>query len=332
MKINVNLEANSYDIHIGKGILAQINQLILKHHQVCIISDEGVPKEYLNTVTKQFLHPYEYIIKQGEDSKSMKCYQGICEFLLRNNFTRQDAIIALGGGVVGDLSGFVAATYMRGIAFYQIPTTTLAQIDSSIGGKVAINLGDIKNIVGAFYQPKGVIIDLDTLKTLPLRHYNNGLVEALKAGLIKDEKLFQLFEEVDYQQHIEEIIIRAIEVKKAIVEIDEKEEHERKLLNFGHTIGHAIESYYGLSKYYHGECVAMGMLYFINNEDIKKRIYSIYKKLNIPIKTTYDADKLFKILTSDKKVSEDLIDIISVSKIGKATIETIKLNECKERL
>ena len=220
---------------------------------------------------------------------------------------------------------------MRGIDFIQIPTTTLSQIDSSIGGKVAINLDDVKNIVGAFYQPKAVFIDTDTLLTLPKRHFYNGLVEALKAGLIYDEKLFALFEEEDIPAHLEEIIYHALCVKKAVVEADEKELGLRKILNFGHTIGHAIESYYHLSQYLHGECVAMGMLYFMS-EDVQKRVLPIYKRMHLQSDVPYDSDEVFEILCKDKKASGDHVTVVKVNTIGKAELKEWKLSDVRHIL
>ncbi len=221
--------------------------------QIFILSDDAVPKCHQQTVQQQFPDSYLHIVKHGEGAKSFAVLEDCLTQMLRQNFSRKDLVIALGGGVIGDLAGFVAATYMRGIDFINIPTTTLSQIDSSIGGKVAINLDGIKNCVGAFYQPKMVLIDPLVLNTLPKRHFYNGLVEAVKAGLIQDEELFTLFERDELD--IEQIIYRSLLVKKYVVEQDETEQGLRKILNFGHTIGHAYESYYQLHDYYHGECV-----------------------------------------------------------------------------
>ncbi|MEG2814504.1 MAG: 3-dehydroquinate synthase family protein, partial [Oscillospiraceae bacterium] len=241
MKLTVNMKEKSYDIHIKRGAINNIANYINLDRKVLIISDDGVPKRYITDIIKQCKNSYAYIVASGEGAKSFNVYEKICEFLLSKNFTRSDLIIAVGGGVIGDLSGFVASSYMRGIDFCNIPTTSLSQIDSSIGGKVGINLNGVKNIIGAFYQPKVVIIDSNTLLTLTKRHFNNGLVEAIKAGLIYDAELFEMFEKSDIISHIDEIIYRSLLVKKQVVEQDEKEQNIRKILNFGHTIGHAIE-------------------------------------------------------------------------------------------
>lgn len=332
MKIHVDLKENGYDIIMEHGILGKVKDYVDLNRKVMVITDEGVPLEYATNVVAQCAEGYLHVIPQGEDSKSLSVFKEICEDLLEQQFSRKDCIIAIGGGVVGDLSGYVAASYMRGIDFIQIPTTTLSQIDSSIGGKVAINLDEVKNIIGAFYQPKMVIIDPDTLQTLPKRHYINGLIEALKEGLIYDESLFTLFETGDIYKDIDQIIEKALYVKKDVVEKDEKEQHLRKILNFGHTIGHAIESYYHLSDYLHGECVAFGMLYFIENEDIKKRVLAVYDKLGIQASAPYDPDTVYGLLCNDKKAAHGSVSIVKVKEIGKAEIQDMKLEEVRALL
>lgn len=332
MKIHVDLKENGYDIIMEHGALANVKDYVDLNRKVMVITDEGVPLEYATSVVAQCSEGYLHVVPQGEDSKSLSVFKEICEDLLEQQFSRKDCIIALGGGVVGDLSGYVAASYMRGIDFIQIPTTTLSQIDSSIGGKVAINLDEVKNIIGAFYQPKLVIIDPDTLQTLPKRHYINGLIEALKEGLIYDESLFALFETGDIYKDLDQIIEKALYVKKDVVEKDEKEQHLRKILNFGHTIGHAIESYYHLSDYLHGECVAFGMLYFIEDEDIKKRVLAIYDKLGIKASAPYDPESVYALLCNDKKAAHGSVSIVKVKEIGKAEIQDMKLEEVRALL
>lgn len=238
--------------------------------------------------------------------------------------------MALGGGVVGDLAGFVAATYKRGIDFINVPTSTLSMVDSSIGGKVAVNLNKIKNVVGAFYQPKLVLIDVNVLKTLSTRHYYNGLVEALKMGLILDKKIVDLFSDID--NNLEKIIELSLKEKKKVVEIDEKETGLRKILNFGHTIGHGIESTH-FDEIYHGEAVAMGMLYFISDENLKKSIKDILKnKMQINLNANLNLEEVYKIIENDKKISNEFISVIKVPEIGTYVIEDIKLAEIKEIL
>lgn len=327
MILHMNLGEHSYDIHLEHGCLQHIHEMISLQRKVLIITDEGVPDAYVKTVADQCLDVVIHTVKQGEGSKSFPVYQELCEVLLRHHFSRKDLIIALGGGVVGDLSGFVAATYMRGIEFIQIPTTTLAQIDSSIGGKVAINLDGVKNILGAFYQPKAVFIDPDTLHTLPKRHYYNGLVEALKAGLIGDDELFALFEQENIDEYLDTIIARALAVKKNVVEQDEKEQGLRKILNFGHTIGHAIESCHHLHDYYHGECVAFGMMYFIADVDLKQRVMKIYERLQLPRDVNKESDQWLAMMRNDKKADHNTIDTVWVRTLGHAEIIPMTLDE-----
>mgnify|MGYP003376039376 CR=1 FL=1 len=240
MEMNIQLAEKTSRVYIEKDCRLHLEKYISLDCKVMVITDEGVPKQYHEEVLKQCKEGYLFIAKQGEETKSLGVYEQILQRLLELDFSRKDLVIALGGGVIGDLSGFVAGTFKRGMRFASIPTTTLSQIDSSIGGKVAVNMGEVKNVVGTFYHPEAVLIDLNTLATLSERHYHNGLVEAVKAGLIGDAELFELFEKTeDIEKDLEEIIIRALKVKKNVVEQDEKEENLRKILNFGHTIGHA---------------------------------------------------------------------------------------------
>lgn len=332
MRLHVDLKENGYDIILEHGVLYHLNDYIDLNRKVMIITDDQVPNAYASIVQEQCLHGYIHVVPHGEESKSFIVFEELQKDLLEHKFSRKDCVIALGGGVIGDLSGFVASTYMRGIDFIQIPTTTLSQIDSSIGGKVAINLDEVKNIVGAFYQPKIVFIDPDTLKTLPRRHYINGLVEALKEGLIYDASLFDIFEHGDIDNDIDTIIEKALCVKKDVVEKDEKEMELRKILNFGHTIGHAIESFYHLSEYLHGECVAFGMLYFIDNEEIKKRVLNIYERLGLPASPEIDPSAVFSYLCKDKKASGNSVSIVHVNEIGKAYIEETPLQDIEKLL
>lgn len=329
MKINVACSRN-YDIYLEKGLLNQVHNYIDGTHKVFLISDDHVPKVYQETLKNQFAESYLYIVKQGESSKSFETFEACLKEMLKLNFSRKDMVIALGGGVVGDLAGFVAASYMRGIDFVNIPTTTLSQIDSGIGGKVAINVDGIKNCVGAFYQPKLVLIDPLVLETLPERHFYNGLVEAVKAGLIRDESLFELFE----QEHldIEQIIYKSLLVKKDVVEHDEREQGLRKILNFGHTIGHAYESYYHLGGYLHGECVALGMMAVLKNEEIRKRLAGILERFHIDSTCDAKEEDVFQYLTKDKKADHDHITLVTVEEIGHAELKEVPIADLKAYL
>ena len=236
-------------------------------------------------------------------------------------------MVAVGGGVVGDLSGFAAATYMRGVDFYNIPTTVLSQVDSSIGGKVAIDFGGYKNTVGAFYQPKAVIVDPDLLKTLPQRQISNGLAESVKMAVTCDKQLFKLIESGDSMDNIDKIIEGSLLIKKSVVEKDEKEAGLRKVLNFGHTLAHAIESEYNMSELYHGECVAIGMLPMCS-ESVAKRLKVVLEKLNLPTKVDLSREAVVSAMNHDKKLAGDKLTVINVNEIGsfimtKLTVEQL---------
>ena len=254
-----------YDIVIERGALDRAAELLDLDRKVLVVTDDGVPAEYASKVAASAKDGTVFTVAQGEDSKSLERFGEIMSRMLKLGFGRKDAVVAVGGGVVGDLAGFAASAYMRGIAFYNIPTTVLSQVDSSIGGKTAVNLDGIKNIVGAFYQPRKVLVDLDLLSTLPQRQISNGLAEAVKMSLTSDADLFGLFEKGNISENMDEIITRSLMIKKNVVEQDEKEQGLRKILNFGHTIGHGIESFEHLNGLYHGECVALGMIPMVSD-------------------------------------------------------------------
>ncbi len=327
MKITMNLGERSYDVIVKKNALKRLGALVNLSRKALVVSDEGVPAEYVDCVLSQCENGYAAIVKQGEQSKSMQTFEHLLSEMHKHNFTRGDVVIAVGGGVIGDLAGFVASAYMRGVDFINCPTTTLSQIDSSIGGKVAINLCGTKNIVGAFHQPRLVVADTNTLKTLSARHVNAGLVEALKAGFIADKELFNIFLNDDIHENTEQIIHKALLVKKHIVEKDERENNVRALLNLGHTIGHAIEA---SGNYYHGEAVALGMLYMFDNPKIKKQAIEIYKKLNLPHTIKYDGDEIFKTALHDKKMGATQITTVRVNMTGEAYLEKISTEKLRK--
>jgi 3-dehydroquinate synthase len=252
--------------------------------------------------------------------------------MLKYQFSRKDCVVAVGGGVVGDLGGFVASLYMRGVDFYNIPTTLLAQVDSSIGGKTAVNLAGIKNIIGAFYQPKAVLIDPDTLDTLPERQLVNGLFEAIKMGATNDKELFDLFLNDEWKDNLDLIIEKALFVKKYVVEQDEKESHLRKILNFGHTIGHGFESA-AHGRYLHGECVALGMLY-MSSEEVQEQLCAIYENLGfeLPEFYSFNLEEVKEAILHDKKASSSNCSVVYVSEIGKGSIEEWPMEAVLERL
>ena len=238
---------------------------------------------------------------------------------------RADAAVAVGGGVVGDLTGFAAACYMRGIDFYNVPTTLLSQVDSSIGGKTAINFDGIKNLVGAFYQPKGVLIDTDTLKTLDKRQLASGLAEAVKMALTSDAELFERFEALtaeEIYERIDEIIIRSLMIKKQVVESDERELGLRRVLNFGHTLGHGIEAAEEMSGVYHGECVAMGIPPMCS-EKLCDRVIAVLKKLSLPYRYDGNLDRALAPVIHDKKAEGGAIKVILVDEPGTFRTESL---------
>ncbi|MBR4172945.1 MAG: 3-dehydroquinate synthase, partial [Clostridia bacterium] len=258
----------------------------------------------------------------GEQSKNITEFSHILSVVLENEFSRTDCVIAVGGGVVGDISGFAASCYMRGIDFYNIPTTLLSQIDSSNGGKTAIDFGGIKNSVGAFYQPKKVIIDTDVLKTLSNRQLMSGLTEAIKMAVTSSDKLFSLIENSeDISKDLEKIIEGAILIKKEIVQKDTKEQGLRRVLNFGHTVGHAIEAFEN-GRLLHGECVALGMLPF-SSDEVRSRLIKVLEKYSLPTKIP-EKDGLIPYIKRDKKLTKDGVITVWSDKIG--SFEFRKMN------
>ena len=303
MIIPIKSSILNYQIVLEKDILYKAKEYLNLNCKVLIISDDNIPNTYLEIIKKQCLNPFVYLITAGEKSKNITNYQKIISFMMSHHFSRKDAIVALGGGVVGDLSGFISATYMRGITFYNIPTSLLAQVDSSIGGKTAIDI----------------------------RQLHAGLVEVIKMALTCDSSLFEIIEKSeDLFYDIDFIIYKALWIKKNIVEQDEKENNIRKVLNFGHTIGHAIESYFDMTLL-HGECVGLGMLYMMPN-DLKERVIKILKKYNLPTTIDFDIDKLLKLIYLDKKSIDNKIDIVFVKEIGTYEIRNIKISDLKNYL
>lgn len=337
MTIHMNLGEKSYDIRLERGALGELARYVKLDRKVLLVTDAGVPQEHIDRVMAQLPDGTLFVAPQGEEAKSFPVLQQICAKMLEERFTRKDLVLALGGGVVGDLAGFAASCYMRGVDFVNIPTTTLSQIDSSIGGKTAINLNGVKNCVGAFYQPKLVLIDSDTLRTLPQRHFRNGLVEAVKAGLIADAELFRLFEQEDYADHLDEIIRRSLEMKRRVVEEDEKEQGLRRILNFGHTIGHGVESIYGLEGgkadgLLHGEAVAVGIPPMITDPALRERARAVLRRLEIDCDLEYDAERVYDVMTRDKKAHGKTISIVQVSVLGRAEVTDIPMESIREYL
>ena len=327
--IHLDLEKDSYDIVIERGALANAKDYLDLDRKVLVVTDDGVPKEYAETIASQCKEPVPVTIPQGEGSKIFENYRMLLSKMLEASFTRKDCVVAVGGGVVGDLSGFTAACYMRGIDFYNVPTTLLSQVDSSIGGKTAIDLDGVKNIVGAFYQPKKVLIDPDTLNTLDQRQLSAGLAEAVKMSLTSDAELFERIKNSnDLSADLEEIIKGSLLIKKSVVEQDPKEQGLRKILNFGHTIGHGIEAFYD-GKYLHGECVAMGMLPMCS-EDVRKELQPVFEKYHLPVSCDAGREELLPFILHDKKMNQSTISVIFVPSIGQYEIREITSEELEQ--
>ena len=316
----MNLGEHSYDIIVERGVLARADQWLSLHRRVLVVTDSGVPRAYAATVASLCKEGVICTVPQGEGSKSMDTLSTLLQTMLDHGFSRKDCVVAVGGGVVGDLAGFAASMYMRGVDFYNIPTTLLSQIDSSIGGKTAINFGGVKNVVGAFYQPKRVLIDPDLLSTLPQRQVSNGLAEAVKMALTSDKELFALLENEDVATHLDEIIVRSLQIKKSVVEQDERESGLRKVLNFGHTVGHGIES--SGAGLYHGECVALGMLPFCG-DTLRPRVIAVLKKCGLYRTVAYDWERIAAAAFHDKKADGDAVTIIAVEDAGSFEMKTM---------
>lgn len=319
MIIPVNADNGCYDIVLERGSLKKAGQLLELDRRVLVVTDEGVPPEYAGCVAGQCKESVVVTVPRGEGSKSFEQLERLLSAMLEASFTRGDCVVAVGGGVVGDLSGFAASCYMRGIDFYNIPTTLLSQVDSSVGGKTAVNFGGVKNIVGAFYQPKKVIIDPETLKTLERRQLMAGLAEAIKMAATSSAELFELIEKSeDLDADLPEIIRRSLCIKRDVVEQDPKENGLRRILNFGHTVGHAVEGF-NKGKLLHGECVALGMPPMCSGEALE-RVTKVLKKYGLPTEIEQSADELMPYLKHDKKMTANSVKVVLVDKIGQFRI------------
>ena len=327
MIIPVKTSSGNYDIILERGAINKSGEYLNLERKVLIVTDSGVPTEYSSAVAANCKTPYTVTVEQGESSKNIKSFELLLSKLVEYGFTRSDCIVAVGGGVVGDLSGFAASAYMRGIDFYNIPTTLLSQVDSSIGGKTAIDFMGIKNIVGAFYPPKRVIIDPETLKTLPERQISNGLAESLKMALTHDKELLCIFEEGDVKQDLDLIIERSLKIKKSVIEQDEHEGGLRRVLNFGHTLAHAIEAENEMKNLFHGECVALGMIPMCS-EKVRSRLVNVLQRLNLPFEISVgDTEKIINACKNDKKLQGNDITVVYVQEVGSFEFRKMPFSE-----
>lgn len=318
----VSTQTGGYEVTIHCGGLHRVGEYFDLHRKVLVVTDNGVPEDYVMTVASQCTEAIVFMFEQGEASKCISTYQSILQVLVDNEFTRSDCVVAVGGGVVGDVAGFAAATYMRGVDFYNVPTTLLAQVDSSIGGKTAIDFGGYKNLVGAFYPPKGVLIDTDVLQTLSQRQIANGMAEIIKMSLTHDVTLFETIVNTDIIS--EDIIRRALLLKKQVVEADEREHGLRRVLNYGHTVGHAIEVVNPL--YLHGECVALGML-FMCAPLVREPLLKALNKWHLPTAYDGDVDNLLDACLRDKKRDGDKIVLVYVPEIGRFECKNLAITD-----
>ena len=331
--LRMELADKSYDIKVGRGLLAKAGENLNLSRRVLIVTDSGVPKDYAEALLGACKEGKIITVAEGEGSKSMQTLGEVLTEMSSFGLTRHDCAVAVGGGVVGDLVGFASSIYMRGIDFYNVPSTVLSMVDSSIGGKTAVNFLGIKNIIGSFYQPKAVLIDTDVLKTLPKRQISSGLAEAVKMAVTMDAELFSDLEKMSYDEimeNIETIIIRSLKIKKAVVEKDERESSLRKVLNFGHTLGHGIEAVTEM-QLLHGECVSLGMIPMCSDE-VKPRLAALLEKLSLPCSFFGDLDGALEFLSHDKKCDGDKVTAILCDEIGSFRMADMELSEFYEKV
>lgn len=335
-----------YDVLVGENIIQCAGDYIKNlssARRVLVVTDDVVNCLHSDAVIKSLkrngFEVFLFVLVSGEKSKSLRSVEKIYSFLIENKFARTDLILALGGGVVGDIAGFVASTYMRGIDLVQIPTTLLAQIDSSIGGKNGVNLSSYgKNLVGTVYQPRLVLVDVVALSTLPKKFISDGMAEAIKYGLIASAELFYKIKNLKLCDFLEDLIFECVDIKKRIIEADEFEQNERKLLNFGHTLGHAIEKVYNFSGYTHGQAVAIGMAYAtragekigITKEGTYEELVAVLKKYQLPFKVDCDMAALLEVAQNDKKSLGKYFDVALLESIGNGFVKRIPTDDLKK--
>ena len=330
-----------YEVTIGRGLLDTVGRQAAgqwKGRSAAVVSDSTVAPLYLNRVKDSLeragFRVHSFVFPAGEDQKNGGTYLKLLEFLAARRLTRADGLIALGGGVVGDLAGFAAATFLRGIGFLQLPTTLLAAVDSSVGGKTAIDLTNGKNLAGAFYQPQAVLCDLDTLDTLPAEVFADGCAEGIKYGMIGDPALLARLETVDFRADPEELVARCVAQKRDLVEQDEFDTGARQLLNLGHTLGHGVEACSGYTVS-HGRAVAIGMTLVTRAAvafgrcpaEVLPRLRRLLERYGLPDATAYSAQALYEKTLSDKKRSGDTISLVVPIAWGASQLVRIPVSE-----
>lgn len=317
-----------YDVTVERGALQKAGQLFGLGRRVLIVTDTGVPAAYVNAVAAAAKQAHTVVVEAGEGSKTLPVYGRLLSTMLQENFDRHDCVVAVGGGMVGDLAGFAAATYMRGIDFYNVPTTLLAQADAAVGGKTAVNADGVKNAVGVFRQPRGVLIDPDVLQTLPPRLFAEGMAEIVKMALTSDAALFDDLSAGLYRTDIETVLLRALTIKRDVVERDEFEKGQRRVLNFGHTLGHGIEAAAG-GDLLHGECVALGMIPFCAPA-VRQKLLPLLKTLGLPTTCACDPAAVTAAVRHDKKADGETITVVTVPAIGTYEEKTMTLPQLRE--
>ncbi len=335
--------SKTYDVIVGKNLLSNAGTYIKNIHNCCkavIISDSNVWPLYGQKIADDLknagFQPLNYVFPAGEARKNGNTYLSILNFLAENQVTRSDLLIALGGGVVGDITGFAAATYLRGISYIQIPTTLLAMVDSSVGGKTAIDLPAGKNLAGAFYQPKLVLCDIDALNTLPADIFADGCAEVIKYGVLYDPTLFAHLKAKGLSFDREQVIARCVELKRDVVMIDERDTGARQKLNLGHTIGHAVEATSNFTVS-HGQAVAIGMSIVskaccklgICTSGFYEDLTKVITQFHLPTTTSFSADKLYTAALSDKKRSGGTVNLIVPRQIGQCEIYPINIENMR---
>lgn len=331
-----------YDILIERGLIKNIAPYVKKvteAKKITVITDTNVEKYYAENVISSLKNSgfdtSLFVYEAGEKSKNLGTIQNMYSHMADFRMSRKDIVVALGGGVCGDMAGFAAATYMRGIDFIQIPTSLLAQVDSSVGGKTGVDIAQGKNLVGAFHQPILVIIDPDTLSTLPEYYINDGMAEVIKYGCIKDSALFKTLEDKNALEIIDDVIETCVSIKRDVVNRDEKEAGERMILNFGHTLGHSLEKIYNFEGLSHGQAVAVGMVMIteaseragLTEKGTLERLIPLCKKYNLPVSDNADVKEIISYCASDKKAGGGSVNLVLLKKIGESFIRKTPLDE-----
>lgn len=348
--VEVSLGDRSYPVHIGKNLLLEAGVICRRFHtgtRCAIITDSHVAPLHsaplLESLAQSGYHPELVIVPAGEKSKSLAEVEKICDRMIVAGLDRSALVIALGGGVVGDLAGFVASIYYRGLPYVQVPTTIVSQVDSAVGGKTGVNAAGGKNLIGAFHQPRAVLADVETLRTLPEREFNEGFAEVIKHAIIRDAGMFEALENFS-REELAPLIRRNVEIKAAIVSADEHETTgERALLNFGHTIGHGIENAAGYGRYLHGEAISLGIVGACRlsvkkaglSDGELQRILQLLRQFQLPVRLPPDlsTESILNALRSDKKFANGRIRYILSGRIGTAFVsKDVNLDEIRSAI